>query len=132
MNKNKQSRKKQNHLIDDVPQTPQQQNRVVVKDGSRIRIIAVSDIEFLEAADDYVKIHTAEGTFLKNKTMQFFEQTLASHQFVRVHRSYLLNVQLISKLHPHEKESYLAQLSNGKKVPVSKNGYSKLKTVLGL
>jgi len=119
-------------LLEEAPVFPQQNNRIVVKDGNRIRIIPVSEIEFLEAADDYVKIHTKDGIFLKNKTMQFFEQSLAEQQFVRVHRSYLLNVQLISKLHQHEKENYMALLSNGKKVPVSKNGYSKLKTVLGL
>lgn len=66
---------------------PTQHNRVVVKINGRIKIIPVQDIHYLEAADDYVKIVTQEGAFLKNKTMAFFEKTLDAQQFIRVHRS---------------------------------------------
>jgi two-component system, LytTR family, response regulator len=107
-------------------------NRIVVKSNSKIKIIPLHDILYLEAADDYVKIHTAEAQHLKNKTMQYFEQLLDSKQFVRTHRSYIVNVQFITRLEPHEKESYLAILNKGQKIPVSKTGYSKLRQVLGL
>ncbi|MFT3749866.1 MAG: LytTR family transcriptional regulator DNA-binding domain-containing protein [Agriterribacter sp.] len=108
------------------------QNRIVVKINNKIKIIPLQDIHFIEAADDYVKIHTSEGEYLKNKTMQYFETLLGGEQFVRTHRSYMVNVQYITKLDPYEKDTYTAILSSGAKVAVSKTGYSKLKQVLGL
>jgi len=119
-------------LVDAVVTATGQQNRIVVKDNGKIKIIPLQQVQYLEAADDYVKIHTAEGYFLKNKTMSFFENSLSKDVFVRTHRSYMVNVQLITRLDPYEKETYLAVLSNGKKIPVSKTGYSKLKEVLGI
>lgn len=119
-------------LLETAALSPAQQNRVVVKDGSKIKIIPVPQIQYLEAADDYVKIHTAEGVFLKNKTMQHFEQLLQQQQFVRIHRSYIVNVQLITRIDPYEKENHLAILQTGARLPVSKSGYARLKTVLGL
>ena len=111
---------------------PVQQNRVVVKNNTQIKIIPTLNIQYLEAADDYVKIHTAEGIFLKNKTMGYFEETLEAQNFIRIHRSYLVNVQLITRIDPYEKENHLAILSIGVKLPVSKSGYAKLKQVLGI
>ncbi|WP_343701579.1 LytTR family transcriptional regulator DNA-binding domain-containing protein [Chitinophaga sp.] len=111
---------------------PTQHNRVVVKINGRIKIIPVQDIHYMEAADDYVKIVTQEGAFLKNKTMAFFEKTLDAQQFIRVHRSYILNVSQITRLDPYEKETYLAVLKSGSKILVSKTGYPRLKEVLGL
>src|SRR6478752_1346082 len=75
-------------VLESAAQSPVQQNRVVVKDGSKIKIIPVNQIQYLEAADDYVKIFTTEGSFLKKKTMSYFEQSLLPFQFVRIHRSY--------------------------------------------
>jgi two-component system LytT family response regulator len=112
--------------------SPTQQNRVVVKDNGKIKIIPIVSIQYLEAADDYVKIHTAEGVFLKNKTMGYFEEILESQNFIRIHRSYIINVQLIARIDPYEKENHLAILSIGIKLPVSKSGYVKLKQVLGI
>lgn len=113
-------------------EVPMQHNRVVVKINGKIKIIPVQDIHYLEAADDYVKIVTPEGTFLKNKTMTFFEKMLDASQFIRVHRSYILNVSQITRIDPYEKETYLAILRDGSKIMVSKTGYPKLKEVLGL
>lgn len=119
-------------LLESVSNNPSQQNRIVLKDNGKIKIIPTVSIQYLEAADDYVKIHTAEGIFLKNRTMQHFEQQLDPQQFVRIHRSYLVNVQLISRIDPYEKESHLAILSVGVRLPVSKSGYQKLKQLLGI
>src|SRR5215213_7564491 len=119
-------------LLQTAAQLPQQNRRIVVKTGGRIRIIQVDEVHYLEAADDYVKIHTKDGSFIKNRTMANFEQLLDPHQFVRCHRSYIVNVQFITRIDPYEKESYLAILKTGDKVPVSKSGYVKLKSVLGL
>ena len=113
-------------------QSPLQQNRVVVKDGNKIKIIPVNKIHYLEAADDYVKIITADGTFLKKRTMNFFEESLSVYHFARVHRSYIVNTQLITRIDAYEKDSHLLLLSTGAQLPVSKAGYAKLKEVLGI
>ena len=119
-------------LLESVAQSPAQHQRVVVKTAGKIKIIPVEDINYLEAADDYVKIHTKEGSFLKNKTMSHFEQVLDANHFVRTHRSYILNIQQVTRIDPYEKDSHIAQLKSGAKTPVSKTGYVKLKAVLGL
>ncbi|HEX6182085.1 MAG TPA: LytTR family transcriptional regulator DNA-binding domain-containing protein [Chitinophagaceae bacterium] len=119
-------------LLETAAQLPQQSRRIVVKTAGRIRIIPVEEVHYLEAADDYVKIHTKDGAFIKNRTMGNFEQLLDPHQYVRCHRSYIVNVQFITRIDPYEKENYLAILKTGAKVPVSKTGYAKLKQVLGL
>jgi two-component system, LytTR family, response regulator len=111
---------------------PEQNERIVVKMGSKIKIIPISDVYYLEAADDYVKVHTAEGGFLKNKTMAYFEQTLDIRQFVRSHRSYMVNIQEITRIEPYEKDNYIALLKSGVQVPVSRTGYTRLREVLGL
>src|ERR1700722_9264517 len=119
-------------LLETAAQSPAQQQRIVVKTGGKIKIIPLEDIHFLEAADDYVKIHTHNGAFLKNRTMSYFERALDGSQFVRTHRSYILNVQQVTRIDPYEKDSHLCVLQSGAQVPVSKAGYVKLKTVLGL
>jgi two-component system, LytTR family, response regulator len=126
------SEKSTSELLETVSHSPAQSQRVVVKTGSKIKIIPVQDIYFLEAADDYVKVHTHEGSFLKNKTMNHFEKTLDPQQFVRSHRSYIVNVQQITRIDPYEKDNHIAILKSGGRVPVSRNGYVKLRTVLGL
>jgi len=128
----KPSESKTEELLETASQSPMQNNRIVVKNGSKIKIIPVHDVYYLEAADDYVKIHTPEGYFLKNKTMNHFEQSLDANQFVRSHRSYIVNVQHITRIDPYEKDNHVAVLRTGAKVPVSRGGYGKLKAVLGL
>jgi two-component system LytT family response regulator len=111
---------------------PEENQRVVVKSGNNIRIIPIHDIHYIEAYDDYVNINIKDDCFLKKKTMNYFEQTLDPTQFVRVHRSYIVQVQQITRIEPSEKDSHIALLKNGTKVPLSKTGYTKLKAVLGL
>jgi two-component system LytT family response regulator len=119
-------------LLETAAQSPSQQQRIVVKIGGKIKIIPIEDIHYLEAADDYVKIHTHGGAFLKNRTMSWFERSLDPTQFVRTHRSFILNVQQVTRIDPYEKDSHLCVLQSGAQVPVSKAGYVKLKSVLGL
>ena len=119
-------------LLETAAASPGQQQRIVVKTGGKIKIIPVEDIHYLEASDDYVRIHTRAGVFLKNKTMNFFEQVLDVSQFVRTHRSYILNIQQVTRIEPYEKDGHLCILQSGAQVPVSKSGYARLKEVLGL
>ncbi|HKH62639.1 MAG TPA: LytTR family transcriptional regulator DNA-binding domain-containing protein [Flavitalea sp.] len=122
----------QSSLLSTAAESPQQSQRIVVKTGGKIQIIPVQDIDYLEAADDYVKINTRKGVFLKNKTMNHFEQVLNAQQFVRTHRSFIINVSMINRIDPYEKDNHIAILQSGAKIPVSKTGYSKLKGILGL
>ena len=124
--------KQTKQLLDDVSLTAPQNERIVIKDGSKIKIIPIQDVHYLEAADDFVKVFTKEGYFLKNKTMSHFEQVLDPSQFVRSHRSYIVNLQQITRIDPYEKDNHVAILRSGAKVPVSRTGYPKLKAILGL
>ena len=119
-------------VLETAAKTSLQQNRVVVKDGSKIKIIPLNKIHYLEAADDYVKIVTAEGNYLKKRTMNFFENSLGAHEFVRIHRSFIVNTALITRIDAYEKDSHLLLLTTGAKLPVSKSGYGKLKGALGI
>jgi len=120
------------NVLNTMSATAAQQNRIVVKTGNKVKIISVHDVHVIEADDDFVKVITHEGTFLKNKTMSFYEQTLDPQQFVRVHRSYIVQINQITKIEPYQKESHLAILRDGKQIPVSKTGYVKLREVLGI
>ena len=111
---------------------PERQDRIVVKIGTKIRIIPEPDILYLEADDDYIKVYTPDGAFLKSKTMGYFENSLDPKKFIRVHRSYMLQISQITRIEPYEKDSHVAILKSGAKVPVSRSGYAKLKQVLGL
>src|SRR5690606_21720967 len=106
--------------------------RNVVKNGSQIKIIPVEQVIFLEAYDDYVKSHTKDGMYLKNKTMSSFEKQLDPKQFVRAHRSFIAKVDQLAKIEPMEKESYIATLLTGEKINISKSGYARLKQIIGL
>ena len=130
--KNPSAEKQTKELLDEVSLTAPQSQRIVIKDGSKIKIIPIPDVHYLEAADDFVKVFTKEGYFLKNKTMNHFEQVLDPSQFVRSHRSYIVNVQQITRIDPYEKDSHVAILRSGAKVPVSRTGYPKLRSILGL
>lgn len=119
-------------LLETIAEQEQQPQRVVIKLNNKIKIIPFSDIIYIEAAEDYVFIHTSEGRYMKHKTMTFFENALDKNIYVRCHRSFIVNVQLINRLEVYEKDSHVAILTTGAKVQVSKSGYSKLKSVLGV
>lgn len=107
------------------------QHRIVVKDNGLIRIIPSDEIHYVEASDDYVKIITPNGNYLKKSTLKRIEDRLDPKQFVRIHRSYLLPVKQLVRIEPYEKDSHVALLKTGEKIPVSKSGMAKLKDVLG-
>jgi two-component system LytT family response regulator len=128
----KSSSKNMQALLETTAQRPEEQHRIVVKKGANIVIIPVHKVHYLEAYDDYVKIHTAEGFYLKKKTMSHFEQSLNPLQFVRVHRSYLIHLQELTRIEPLEKDSHVALLKSGTRIPLSQSGYGKLKEMLGI
>lgn len=107
------------------------QHRIVVKDNGVIRIIPADDIQYIEASDDYIKIFTKDGNYLKKSTLGRIETSFDPTRFVRVHRSYIIPVGGLARIEPYEKDSHLALLQSGAKIPVSKSGLDKLKKVLG-
>jgi two-component system LytT family response regulator len=108
------------------------QNRIVVKTDGKIKIIPTSELQYIEANGDNVKIVAADGSYSKNKTMSYFEQQLPANDFIRIHRSYIVNVSMVTRIDAYDKESHLAVLSTGIQLPVSKTGYQKLKEILGM
>jgi two-component system LytT family response regulator len=119
-----------NRLVEHRDQQEEEINRVVVKSRSKIHVIPVDEIIYLEAQDDYVMIYTHQSKHLKQKTMKFFEAHLPAEDFVRIHRSYIVKLSEISQMQLYEKESYIVILKNGVKLPVSKSGLPKLKKQL--
>ena len=117
-------------LVEHRDQEEDEIHRVVVKSRSRIHVIPVDDIIYLEAQDDYVMIYTLQSKHLKQKTMKFFEAHLPVEDFVRIHRSYIVRLSEIAQLQLYEKESYIVILKNGVKLPVSKSGLPRLKKKL--
>ena len=119
-----------NRLVEHRDEQEDEIHRVVVKSRSRINVIPVDDIIYLEAQDDYVMIYTLQSKHLKQKTMKFFEAHLPVEDFVRIHRSYIVKLSEIAQMQLYEKESYILILKNGVKLPVSKSGLPKLKKKL--
>jgi two-component system LytT family response regulator len=111
---------------------PEEKNRIVVKNGTDIRIVPVDDILYIEAYDDYVKIFTKDTYFLKKKTMNYYEEVLDKTIFFRTHRSYIINLQELTKIESLEKNSYVAILKNAKRIPVSRSSYTKLRELWNL
>jgi two-component system LytT family response regulator len=105
-------------------------SRIVVKSGRKIQVIPVETIWYIESQDDFVMIYCHEGHFMKQKTMKFFEQHLDPEQFVRIHRSWLLNISALAEIQQYEKESWLVVTRQGAKLKVSKSGYASLKEKL--
>ena len=120
-----------NNLLEAMSVSNANQNRIVVKTGTKVKIIPLHEVHYLEADDDYVRIVTKEGEFLKNKTMSYYEKNLDPLLFVRTHRSYIVNIDQITRIDPYQKDTHMAVLRNAKQIPVSKSGYIRLKQVLG-
>ena len=106
--------------------------RIVVRSGQKINMIQVSEIVYFRAEGDYVRIFTDSDKFLKEETMKYFQLHLPEKQFVRVHRSYLVNTVKILRIELYEKQNQLLTLSNGDKIKISASGYKRLRERLGL
>ena len=106
--------------------------RISIKKRQEIRFIPVAQIQCIEASGDYVMIYTADGKFLKDKTMKYWETHLPDDLFVRIHRSFIVNIEWIDKIELYEKETYRLQLKNGNSLKVSTPGYKLLKQKMQL
>jgi two-component system, LytTR family, response regulator len=104
--------------------------RIVVKDGTKVSLIAVSKLDYAEALDDYVSLASEGKKHLKQQTISGLEMALDPALFVRIHRSYVVNLERVARIEPYGKDSKVAILTNGVKLPVSRTGYSRLKKLL--
>ena len=106
--------------------------RIAVKSGTKIHVVPIAEVICLIADGDYVQVVTEKGKFLKEQTMKHFETHLPENQFIRVHRSYIVNVEAISRIELYEKQSQQLMLKNGDKIKVSQAGYKLLREKLSL
>ena len=106
--------------------------RIVVKTGQKIEVIPISEVLYLQSDGDYVQIISSNGKYLKEQTMKYFEIHLPVSKFVRVHRSYIVNVEAISRIELYTKQNQLITLKNGEQLKVSAAGYKMLRMTLEL
>ena len=100
--------------------------RIVVKDGTRVHVIPLGKLDYVEAQDDYVALHTEGKSYLKQQGMAAVEALLDPACFVRIHRSAIVNLERVARIEPYGKESRIAILTDGTRLPVSRTGYTRL------
>ncbi len=105
--------------------------RVLIRDGARVHVIAAADIDYIEAQDDYVQVSASGKAWLKNQRLAELEAQLDPGKFVRIHRSYIVNLERMSRIEPAGKDSHAAVLQDGRRIPISRSGYQKLRALLG-
>ncbi len=113
-------------LVDHNRDSSRPLSRILIREGVNVTILDPGDVIYIEASDDYVKFHTAEKYWLKGERMNKLEKNLDPRIFCRVHRSFIININYMARIEPYSKESRIVKLKNGKTLPVSKNGYSRL------
>lgn len=104
--------------------------RVLIRDGARVHVVATATIDHIEAQDDYVGISAAGKQYLKHGSLADLEAQLDGAVFVRIHRSHIVNVGAIARIEPVSKDSYCAVLHNGAKLPISRSGYQRVRELL--
>jgi two-component system, LytTR family, response regulator len=105
-------------------------HRILVRDGSKVHVIPVDTLDYVEAQDDYVCLHAGGRRHLKDQTMSEVEAVLDPTRFVRIHRSVILNIERLARVEPYAKDSRVAILRDGTKLPVSRAGYARLNELL--
>ncbi|MBW2535074.1 MAG: response regulator [Deltaproteobacteria bacterium] len=105
--------------------------RIVVRDGSSVSIIPVSELDYVQAEDDYIALHTGGRSLLKHQTISSLAAGLDPERFVRIHRSTVVNVERIEKIELFAKDRYIACLRDGTRLSISRSGHKRLKEVLG-
>jgi two-component system LytT family response regulator len=105
--------------------------RVVVKDGPRVHVIPVAKLDYVEAQDDYVALRSEGRLWLKQQTISSLEAALDPRRFVKLHRSYIVNVEKIARIEANTKDTWLAVLTDGTKIPVSRGGYTRFREIAG-
>lgn len=105
-------------------------DRLLIRDGAKVHVIPAEKIAYIEAQDDYVQVHAEGNAYLKNHTLAELEAQLEPGRFLRIHRSYLVNVEHVARIEQASKDSHCAILKDGSKLPVSRSGYQKIRTAM--
>ena len=105
-------------------------DRVVIRDGAQVHVLPVERIDYVEAQDDYVAFRSGGKTLLKEQTLGDLEGQLDARRFVRIHRSYLVNIERLSRVELYAKDSRVAILADGSRLPISRSGYQRLQGLL--
>ncbi len=105
-------------------------SRVLIRDGAKVHVIASEKIEYIEAQDDYVQIRSEGRSYLKNQSMAQLEGQLAPEQFLRIHRSYMVNIECVCRIEQATRDSHVAILKDGSRLPISRTGYQKIRAVV--
>jgi two-component system LytT family response regulator len=105
--------------------------RIVVKDGTKVHVIPLDKLDYIEAQDDYVALHSAGKSYMKQQPIGSLESALDPARFVRIHRSTIVNLERVARIEPYGKESRLAILHDGTRLPVSRSGYARLLEAMG-
>lgn len=127
---NRQDTQQVSSLVSEVRSNNKPLERVLIKEGSTVRVLPVDSIDYIEAQDDYAAFKSAGKLYLKQQRLGELETLLDPTRFVRIHRSYILNIDRLAKLEPYAKDSRMAVLKDGSRLPVSRSGYDKLKQFL--
>ncbi len=106
-------------------------DRIVVKDGTKVHIIPVDKLDYVEAQDDYIGLRSEKKLYLKQQTIASIEGQLDPKRFLRIHRSYIVNLERIARIEPFTKDSRVAVLQDATQLPVSRAGHARLKELLG-
>jgi two-component system LytT family response regulator len=104
--------------------------RILIRDGSRVHVVPSNSVDYIEAQDDYVQVTSAGKAWLKHQRMSELEAQLDPGVFVRIHRSYIVNLGSIARIEPASKDNYCAVLKDGVKLPISRSGYQKLRDMM--
>lgn len=105
--------------------------RIVVKTGSKVQIIPVDKLDYVQAQDDYIALSCENKNYLKQQTISDIENQLDPTRFARIHRSHIVNLERIMRIEPFTKDSRVVVLRDGTKIPVSRSGLARLRNVLG-
>jgi two-component system LytT family response regulator len=104
--------------------------RIVIRDGAEVHVVPIDRVDYVEAQDDYIAVHAGDRTLLKDQALGALEAQLDPRRFVRVHRSFLLNLDRLAKLEPATKDTKVAVLRDGRRLPVSRSGQERLQQLL--
>lgn len=117
-------------VVKDAQARQQPLERILIRDGARVHVVAAGSIDYIEAQDDYVRINADGKGYLKHQRLSELEVQLDASVFVRIHRSHIVNVGAVERIEPVSKDNHCAVLKSGVKLPISRSGYQKVRELL--
>ena len=133
-NQEAQAREPQADGLQAVVQAAVQRNgpltRLLIRDGARVHVVPIADIDYIEAQDDYIAVCAGGKRWLKSQRLSELEGQLDPLAFLRVHRSYIVNVGAVARIEPLGRDSHCAVLRDGTRIPVSRSGYARVRDLI--